>query len=338
MTSLVHPIIPPPLPKIGADANAEVPSGEIIVSVQNLCRTFSNVEAVRDISFNIHRGQVVGFIGANGAGKTTTMRIISTLEQPTSGKVSVCGYDVVHSPAEVRRLIGMMPDHYGAYQHMTIYEYLDFYGRAYGFPHAERRARVEEVMDFADLTPIADRLVNKLSKGMAQRVCFGRTLLHDPEFLLLDEPAAGLDPKARIEFKNLVRLLSARGKTIFISSHILTELDEMCDTLLFIDAGRLVHHGSSQTLKTDQRAGVVVNVQVEGAVQALLEWATLNPGWSVIEELKHGARLRCETTAATQLASGLRKMTHDGLAVVDFHREERRLEDAFVDILKGNHP
>jgi ABC-2 type transport system ATP-binding protein len=198
------------------DSLAAVASHPSLVEVVGLSREFDTVHAVRDLSFSIRRGAVVGFIGANGAGKTTTMRIMATLDEPTSGSVLIDGHDVVEDPRHVRRLVGWMPDSYGTYPNMSVFEYLDFFARSYGFSRAQRRARVEEVMSFADLTPLADRQMGRLSKGMGQRLCFGRMLIPDPEFMILDEPAAGLDPKARLEFKNLVRLLAARGKTLFI--------------------------------------------------------------------------------------------------------------------------
>ncbi len=305
-----------------------------IISVRNLHRVFQDVHAVRGLSFDILPGQVVGFIGANGAGKTTTMRMMATLDLPTSGTITVAGFDVVNDPVAVRRKIGWMPDSYGAYENVTVAEYLDFYGRAFGFPQAERLRRVNEVMEFADLTPIASRMMNKLSKGMGQRLCLGRTLLHDPEVMILDEPAAGLDPKARIEFKQLIRLLAADGKTIFISSHILSELGEMCDTMLFIDAGRIVHHGSSESLRTQGGEHAVIDVQITGDPGKLVEWVLLNPGVDVVEVLNRGARLRFETTDAEVLATHLRRMVIDGIPVVDFHRESRKLEDAFVEMLE----
>lgn len=320
-------ISPPPLP-------------ETIVQVRDLNRVFENVHAVRDVSFDITRGQVVGFIGANGAGKTTTMRMMATLDLPSSGTILVGNEDVVQRPDRVRRLIGWMPDNYGSYAHMTVFEYLDFFARAYGYRKVERKARVEEVMEFADLTVLADRPMNKLSKGMGQRLCFGRMLLPDPEFMILDEPAAGLDPKARMEFKNLVRLLAQRGKTLFISSHILSELGEMCDTMLFIDAGQLVYHGSAETLRRGNGKAanglkqIVVDVVLNGTGDALSQWAGLNPGWKLIEERRDGARLALESDDPLLLTAGLRKMMNDGLPVIEFRREERRLEDAFVDMIR----
>ncbi|XHR26690.1 MAG: ABC transporter ATP-binding protein [Chthoniobacteraceae bacterium] len=305
-----------------------------LVEICDLRKRFGTLEAVRGISFDIHPGQVVGFIGANGAGKTTTMRMMATLDGPDSGSIKIGGRDVVNYPNEVRRLIGWMPDAYGTYENMTVLEYLDFYARAFGFRQAERRRRMDEVMEFTNLTSICTRPINKLSKGMAQRLCLGRTLLHDPDLLILDEPAAGLDPKARIEFKHLVRLLADEGKTLFISSHILSELGEMCDTLLFIDAGRIVHYGSAETLISEGAHGVVVEVRVAGGSGALLEWIPLNPNMELLETTRHGARLRTKADTPEAMATILRKMVRDGIEVTDFHKEERRLEDAFVDILQ----
>jgi ABC-2 type transport system ATP-binding protein len=319
-------------------AAAVTPAAATLVEVRQLNRVFDSVHAVQDLSFAIRRGAVVGFIGANGAGKTTTMRIMATLDEPTSGAVIVDGLDVVEEPARVRRLVGWMPDAFGAYPHMTVFEYLDFFARAYGFSPAQRRARVEEVMDFADLKPLADRQMGKLSKGMGQRLCFGRMLIPDPEFMILDEPAAGLDPKARLEFKNLVRQLAARGKTLFISSHILSELGEMCDSLLFIDGGRLVFHGDAADLRHGQAVGgadeMIVIATVAGDPQPLVDWAEMTRGWSVLEPRRDGARLSCAGSDPALLADGLRRIVAAGIPVVDFQREQRRLEEAFVDMVR----
>jgi ABC-2 type transport system ATP-binding protein len=186
--------------------------------------------------------------------------------------------------------------------------------------------------------------MDTLSKGMGQRLCLGRTLLHDPSVLILDEPAAGLDPKARIEFKRLIRLLAEQGKTIFISSHILSELGEMCDSLLFIDAGRIMHHGSAESLQEQSQplaagaaAKVVIDVQVAGAPERLREWAPLQPGVELVEMRKRGARLNLDSDDPQAIAALLKRLIDDGFAVTDFHRESRRLEDAFVDILKRGH-
>jgi len=321
-------------------APAPPPLPEALIQVRNLNRVFNNVHAVQDISFDIRKGQVVGFIGANGAGKTTTMRMMATLDIATSGSVSIGGENVIYNPEKVRRMIGWMPDNYGAYSYMTVYEYLDFFARAYGFKKDERNARVQEVMDFADLRVLADRPMNKLSKGMGQRLCFGRMLLPDPDFLIMDEPAAGLDPHARLEFKNLVRLLAQRGKTVFISSHILSELGEMCDTLLFIDAGKIVYHGGAESLiRGDGKdalgvAQILVDVEVLGSPELLSQWPAMHPGWSLVEQKRDGARLALASDDTALLAAGLKQMVNEGIQVVSFRREERRLEDAFVQMLK----
>ena len=262
-------MISPPVPIPESAPPVAGPTAAPIISVRNLSRTFAGKQAVSDVSFDVFPGQVVGFIGANGAGKTTTMRIMATLDQPTVGNVSVGGLDVVSYPAVARARIGWMPDAFGAHDHMTVIEYLDFYARAFGYRRAERAKRIGEVMEFTDLAPIGDKMMNTLSKGMAQRLCLGRTLLHDPDVLILDEPAAGLDPKARFEFKQLVRLLAGEGKTIFISSHILSELAEMCDTMLFIDAGRIVHHGSAESLQQHSGGQVHYDIHVHGAPEAV---------------------------------------------------------------------
>ena len=190
-------------------------------------------------------------------------------------------------------------------------------------------------MDFADLLVLADRPMNKLSKGMGQRLCFGRMLLPDPDFMILDEPAAGLDPKARLEFKNLVQILARKGTTIFISSHILSELGEMCDSLLFIDGGRIVHHGTAAMLQERNGSGAcVVDIQVYGSETPLVEWLMMQPGWKLVAQARGGVRAEYESTDREQLALQLRRMIHDGVIVTDFHRQERRLEEIFVDVVR----
>ncbi|MEM1059336.1 MAG: ABC transporter ATP-binding protein [Verrucomicrobiota bacterium] len=306
------------------------------IEVLNLRKSFGNLTAVKSVSFTVKRRQVVGFIGANGAGKTTTMRILATLELPTAGTVKIEGIDVVDFPELVRHRIGWMPDHFGTYDNVTVWEYLDFYARAYGLLAGDRERRLKEVMEFTDLASIADRDMNRLSTGMGQRLCLGRTLLSDPGVLILDEPAAGLDPKARIEFKNLIRLLAEQGKTIFISSHILSELDEMCDALLFIDHGEIVHFGQTAALKTNS-SEAVFNVQVEGPPEALYAWIRHQGNLNVklLDRHRTGGRLVMPAAMANEAGGMLRRMIGDGIPVCQFHREERRLEEAFVEMLRG---
>ncbi len=327
---------------MSADPASLIDRTQPAIEVRDLRRAFGKFTAVDGISFSIPHGQVVGFVGANGAGKTTTMRILATLDYPTSGTASIAGYNVVNYPDLVRRLIGWMPDSFGTYEHMTVAEYMDFFARALGFKGAERARRVREIMDFTDLTPLSTRLVNKMSKGQTQRLCLGRALLHDPQVLIMDEPAAGLDPKARVELKNLIRILAEEGKTILISSHILSELGEMCDTLLFIDNGRLVHYGDASALKRGGREETIILAEVAGPAQALIQWSLTAPHVTLVDETKHGGRLRIDSTDPEVVAGVLRRMITDGLAVIEFHREERKLEDAFIDMLseieKGRMP
>jgi ABC-2 type transport system ATP-binding protein len=305
----------------------------VALSVENLHRTFGPLKAVNGVSFEINQGSVVGFVGANGAGKTTTMRILATLDYPTAGRAHVMGRNVVLYPAEVRRLLGWVPDSFGTYENMTVLEYLDFYARALGFRGKERVERIQDVMDFTDLGPLADRLINKMSKGQGQRLCLGRALIHDPQVLIMDEPAAGLDPKARVELKRLIRILAEEGKTILISSHILSELGEMCDTLLFIDKGRIVHHGTAESLTKTNTVETLVDVQLAHSPEKLVAWALTAPHVKIAEERKHGARLRIESADPDLIAGVLRRMITDGLPVIEFHQEQRNLEDAFIDML-----
>lgn len=306
------------------------------ISVKNLYRYFGKLKAVDGLSFEVPHGSVCGFIGANGAGKTTTMRMLSTLDYPTMGSIEICGIDVVNHPAKVRSLLGWMPDHFGNYDHMTVLEYLDFYARALGYSGKEKHIRIQEVMEFADLIPLADRLSNKLSKGMTQRLCLGRALIHDPQVLILDEPAAGLDPKARVELKHLIRILAEEGKTIFISSHILSELGEMCDSLLFINDGRIVHHGDAESLLqgSDTAGGIYYDVQIIGAPEKLADWAVTSPHVEFIEDRKRGGKIRIDSEDPAIAADILRRMIKDGLPITEFHKEQRNLEDAFIDILE----
>jgi len=309
---------------------------EAAIKVNELARNYGPLRAVDGISFEIPKGSVCGFVGANGAGKTTTMRILATLDYPTSGTTSVCGHDVVDSPADVRRLIGWMPDYFGNYEHMTVLEYLDFFARSLGYRGEERKRRIDEVMEFTDLAPLAERPSNKLSKGLTQRLGLGRALLHDPQVLIMDEPAAGLDPKARVELKHLIRVLASEGKTIFISSHILSELGEMCDTLLFINHGKIVHHGDAESLKrgVDGFGGAVFDVRLDAAdSDALSAWCSMHPKAEFLEARKNGGRIRLPEDGPARAADLLAAMVRDGLRVSEFHREQRNLEDAFIDML-----
>src|SRR5215475_2616257 len=214
------------------------------IELRHLHRVFEHTHAVNDVSFEVYAGEVFGYIGPNGAGKTTSMRILATLDEPTAGDAFVDGFSVVDDPDRVRRRLGFMPDYFGSYQNVNVLEYLDFFARAYGLAGRDRINAIGEVMEFTQLDTLAHKPIDRLSKGMKQRLCLGRTMIHDPSVLVLDEPAAGLDPRARIELREMIARLADVGKAILISSHILTELAEICHSVGIIEQGQLLAVGS----------------------------------------------------------------------------------------------
>jgi ABC-2 type transport system ATP-binding protein len=214
------------------------------IRVRHLWHRFGRLDVLRDVSFDVQQGEIFGFIGPNGAGKTTTIRVLATLLEPMAGKVEIDGWDVSVDPEQVRRIIGYMPDHAGVYERLTVREYLEFFADAYRVPTAGTTyAVVDAVMELTDLTTLRDKLVATMSKGMKQRLQLARTLLHDPKVLILDEPASDLDPRARIEIRDLLVELRSMGKTIFLSSHILTELADVCTSVAILERGRLLVSG-----------------------------------------------------------------------------------------------
>lgn len=219
-----------------------------MIRVSGLSKRYRNTYAVQGLDLEVPQGSIFGLIGKNGAGKTTTMRILATLLLPTEGRAEVGGYDVVAEPREVRRLLGYMPDFFGVYDDLKATEYLDFYAAAQGVPSAARPALIRDLLELVDLSHKADAYVDDLSRGMKQRLCLARALAHDPALLILDEPASGLDPGARIEMRELLKELRNMGKTILISSHILTELADLCTHIGIIDNGRLVVSGPVESV------------------------------------------------------------------------------------------
>ncbi|MEM9160843.1 MAG: ABC transporter ATP-binding protein [Verrucomicrobiota bacterium] len=311
------------------------PEAVAAIEVEGLVRHFGNLRAVDDVSFKVEAGKVVGFIGANGAGKTTTMRILSTLETADAGRIRVMGYDVISQPAEVRKVLGWMPDAFGKYKNMEVEEYLDFFARAYGLKGELREKRLNDVSEFTELNRISRMPVATLSKGQSQRLSLARTLLNDPEVLILDEPAAGLDPKARVELKNLIRLLARKGKTLLISSHILSELDEVCDALVFIDRGKIVFHGDSHQLKNDSQGEMLVEVQVSGGDEAFMAWLHSHASLELDKQAEGHffVKLKGEGDRRAQV---LREIVEAGFDVIGFKKTERKLEEAFIKHLKEN--
>ncbi|MGC4119550.1 MAG: ABC transporter ATP-binding protein [Myxococcales bacterium] len=321
-----------------------------VLEVKGLTRLFGDLVAVDDVSFSIEKGSIFGFIGPNGAGKTTTMRIVATLDPPSAGDATIEGYSVVDAPDKVRPLLGYMPDRYGTYDDTTVGEYLDFFARAYGLHGPSRTRRVEAVMEFSGLGPLRDRLTTSLSKGMQQRVAMGRSLLNDPKLLVLDEPADGLDPRARIELRELLKALAAQGKAILISSHILTELSELCDACAIIEKGRLLAAGPvaeilSRTQPGDASAAAgrelsiqLVPAAVAGGLEAPLaacEKALLEQP-DVKSVAVAGSRLKVrfvgdDASAARLLAT----LVSRGFPICGFEMATADLEDAFLRVTQG---
>ncbi|MFH5805936.1 ABC transporter ATP-binding protein [Alienimonas sp. DA493] len=317
------------------------------LEVRSLTRRFGKLKAVDDVSFVARPGQVIGFIGPNGAGKTTTMRILATLDTPTEGDAFVCGHSVIDDADAVRDKLGFMPDGFGKYPNMSVVEYLDFFARAYGLTGAARRDAVERVLVFTELRRIAHKSVTELSKGMGQRLGLGRTLVHDPEVLILDEPAAGLDPRARVELRELIALLARDlNKTVLISSHILTELGEICDAAAIIEAGRIVVSGTVEEIRAARRtkaaaqaaeggaSGAALAVRTLGDPGAAVRWLLEQPGVTGAAESGKAIGFVFEGEDADRAAL-LRNMLSAGFEVAEFAAETESLEDAFMALTEG---
>ena len=310
----------------------------MIIETRNLTHRYGKLTAVNDMSLQIEQGGIFGFIGPNGAGKTTTMRILSTLLRPTAGDAWVGGCSVRKDPRGVRRQIGYMPDFFGVYDEMKVWEYLDFFGACYDLPGAKRRALIDDLLQLVDLSHRRDDYVDSLSRGMKQRLCLARTLVHDPRVLILDEPASGLDPRARIEIRELLRELQAMGKTIFFSSHILLEVAEVCTTIGIIEAGSLVACGSLDEIQRHRRTRRVCIALTGRAEEAM---ALLRDAPGILDvQLARQAPRRFELEAgfdgddAMQTAI-LTRLIQGGLPVVGFDEVKVELEDVFMQVTRG---
>jgi len=306
-----------------------------MIEVVNFTKRYGEFVAVEDLSFSIGRGEVFGFIGPNGAGKSTTIRFLATLLRPTSGEGRVAGHSVVSDPMAVRRVIGFMPDDFGVYDGMKVWEFLDFFAVAYEIPLAYRRRVINEVLELLELTHKRDDYVNGLSKGMKQRLCLAKTLVHDPPVLILDEPASGLDPRARLEMKALLNELRGMGKTILVSSHILSELADFCTSIGIIERGRLLAAGSIQEIQRQVRGHRVLKVQVLGesadrAADLLREDPSVRSAEAIGSTAT--AEFRGEDEAQARL---LARLVGQGVPVQSFAEEPLSLEEVFMMITKG---
>ena len=306
-----------------------------MIELSNFTKRYGTFVAVDDLSLSIGRGEVFGFIGPNGAGKSTTIRFLATLLRPTSGEGWVAGHSVVNDPMAVRKVIGFMPDDFGVYDGMKVWEFLDFFAVAYEIPLTYRRKIIGEVLELLDLTHKRDDYVNGLSKGMKQRLCLAKTLVHDPPVLILDEPASGLDPRARLEMKALLTELRGMGKTILISSHILSELADFCTSIGIIERGKLLASGSIQDVQARIRAHRVLKVQVLGntaqVAESVLKEEPAVRSVSLFEQTLTAEFQGDDQTQARLLA----KLIGAGVVVESFGEESLSLEEVFMMITKG---
>ncbi len=310
-------------------------SGHPMIQLRRLFRQFGPTKAVNDVSFEVDAGHVFGYIGPNGAGKTTSMRILSTLDLPDHGDALVDGFSVVNDPDRVRRRLGFMPDNFGTYPNMNCVEYLDFFARSYGMVGRDRTKALRHTLAYTGLDKIAEKPIRGLSKGMRQRLCLGRAMIHDPAVLILDEPANGLDPRARIELRQMIRGLAADNKTLLVSSHILTELGEMCDAIGIIERGELIVSGTVAEIKNRLRPHIDVVVTLVDNGAGLQSWLESRSHIAEIQASDRVVRFQFLTDSQQLQAELLRDIIQSGFAVLEFSTESRSLEDVFLQITTG---
>ena len=305
-----------------------------MIEVDNLRKHYEGHWAVRGVSFAVQEGEIFGFIGPNGAGKTTSIRIISTLLEPTAGTVKVGGRSVTGDAEAVRRLIGFMPDNFGVYERITVWEYLDFFAAAYGLERRRRAAAIEGIMELTDLGGLRERLTGELSKGMRQRLCLAKTLVHDPKVLILDEPANGLDPRARIEFRALLKELRSMGKTILISSHILTELSDICTSVAILEKGKVVASGTIDSIKKALQPGLAFRLEVLGGADAARAVLETLPGVSNAKTEADAVRFQINA-GREEIPELVRALVAKGVAITGLQEEKTDLEGLFMKLTKG---
>jgi ABC-2 type transport system ATP-binding protein len=306
-----------------------------IVRTEGLVKRYDSTLAVAGIDLSVEQGEIFGLVGPNGAGKTTTLRILATLLMPSAGTAEIAGLSVTRNPDQVRRVLGFMPDSFGVYDDMKVWEYLDFFARCYGIAPADRRRMIGDLLELVDLGSKRDNYVQTLSRGMQQRLCLAHALVHDPQVLLLDEPASGLDPRARVELRELLRELRSLGKTILISSHILPELEELCTSVAIVDRGQVLAQGRVSDIERRLRFGAVLRVRlllerealeaardrfsedVDVATAVLLDDGTIELGF------------RGDDAATARL---LAQSIAGGLPIVSFARAASDLEELFLQV------
>lgn len=306
-----------------------------MIRVDNVSHWFGAFRALTDVSIEVPANQIFGFIGPNGAGKTTAIRMMATLLEPDRGRVSVDGIDVVEFPSEVRKLLGFMPDSFGVYERITVDEYLEFFAAAHGLKLSTRRRTIEACIELTELGAVRDRLVQVLSKGMKQRLAIARTLLHDPKVLILDEPANGLDPRARIEMRALIEDLQRLGKTILLSSHILTELSDLCSSVAILEKGRVVASGSVDSIGRSLRPERGVRMRLLAPADDAEQKLARAPFVSGVSRDPDGA-FRVEYRGGDEaLADIVDYAVAERLRVVRIEPDQNDLERIFLEVTKG---
>lgn len=306
-----------------------------MIKTENLRKEFGKLVAVDDLSLEIQEGDIFGFIGPNGAGKTTTIRMLATLLRPTSGKAFIDGIDVTANHRKVRPLIGFMPDFFGVYDDVKVWEYLDFFAAAYRIPKRERPNKIDDVLELTNLSIKKDCFVEELSRGMKQRLCLAKTLIHAPKVLLLDEPASGLDPRARIEIKELLKKLKAMGKTILVSSHILPELADFCNKVGIIEKGKLIIAGDVKKIMETISGGRILEIRViEGDEPKALEILSDQESIKQAKEVEGLLQAQFAGTLEDQ-CSVLKALITSDVKVLSFAEQATDLEDIFMKVTKG---
>jgi ABC-2 type transport system ATP-binding protein len=310
-----------------------------IVETHGLVKRYDKTLAVAGLDLAVEPGEIFGLVGPNGAGKTTTLRMLATLLRPSAGTAEIDGWSISRNPDEVRRVLGFMPDVFGVYDDMKVWEYLDFFARCYGLPAAARRRMIADLLELVDLADRRDDYVQTLSRGMEQRLCLAHALVHDPKVLLLDEPASGLDPRARVELRELLRELRSLGKTILISSHILPELEELCTSLAIVDRGQVLAQGRVSDIERRLRFGAVLRVRLllEGeALELARDRFAQDPDVASAAILEDGTielGFRGDDAASARL---LASSVAAGLPIVSFARAASDLEELFLQVTAPN--
>ena len=307
-----------------------------MIEIQNLTKKYGSFTALDTLNLTIGKGCVFGFVGQNGAGKSTTFSILATLLSPTSGTAYINGFNITKEPKQVRKQIGYMPDFFGVYDHLKADEYLDFYGASYGIDAKTRQKLIPQLLELVNLSHKQHSYVDVLSRGMKQRLCLARSLIHDPEVLILDEPASGLDPRARVEMREILKELKSMGKTILISSHILPELAEMCDEIGVIDNGKLVAHGSVAEIQKQLQAQKIIIVKVNQQRDRAIAFFEDHPKVSQMEKLEDEYCFQFYFNGNDEEQSQLlRHAILQEIQIVSFKEFETNLEDVFMEITKG---